>query len=93
MAAAIRGRGLRTVSALFAAAYGHLRRTTYTRDEELTRDQSVRDLRALKRLRLIEPVGHGRTQRYLGGTDVKRAAAAIRAVVCAEFPREPYPVG
>jgi Fic family protein len=81
----------RTVSALFAAASGHLRRAVYARDEDLTRDQSVRDLQLLKRLGLIDPVGHGRTQRYLGGPEVKQRAAEIRSVVYAQFLREPYP--
>lgn len=83
----------RTISALFAAASGQLRRPVYARDEDLTRDQSVRDLQHLKRLGLVEPVGHGRTQRYLGGREVRQRAAEIRAQVYAKFPREPYPNG
>jgi Fic family protein len=81
----------RTISALFAAASGHLRRAVYARDEELTRDQSVRDLQHLKRLGLIEPIGHGRTQRYLGGPEIKKRATEIRSTIYSEFLREPYP--
>jgi Fic family protein len=83
----------RAISALFAAAAGHLRRPVYARDEELTRDQSVRDLQHLKRLGLIEPVGHGRTQHYIGGQEIKKRTAEIRAQIYATFPREPYPSG
>jgi Fic family protein len=81
----------RTISALFAAARGQLRRTTYALDETLTRDQSVRDLQLLKRLRLIDPVGHGRTQRYVGAAIVNRIAADIGAASHVQFLREPYP--
>jgi Fic family protein len=81
----------RTISAMFAAARGQLRRATYAFDEDLTRDQSVRDLQLLKRLGLIEPVGHGRTQRYLGSERVRRIAVDVRNVTFAEFLRDPYP--
>lgn len=81
----------RTISALYAAAQRHLRRTVYARDEDLTRDQSVRDLQLLKRLDLIEPVGYGRTQRYIGGTEIRRLARAVHESVFEQFLREPYP--
>jgi Fic family protein len=81
----------RAISAMFAAARGQLRRTTYAADEDLTRDQAIRDLQVLKRLGLIEAVGHGRTQRYTGSDRVRRIAAQVRAKTFAEFLREPYP--
>ncbi len=81
----------RTVTALYAASQGHLRRKTYAEDEELTRDQSVRDLQLLKRLDLIEPVGHGRTLRYLGGKDIRAIATEVQRSVSSEFLKEPYP--
>lgn len=67
----------RVVSALYAAAVGQLRRTTYQRDEELTRDQAIRDIQALKRLGLVEPVGHGRTQRYIAAREARERARTI----------------
>ncbi|HEV2635460.1 MAG TPA: Fic family protein [Actinocrinis sp.] len=83
----------RTVSALFAAASGHLRRLVYAHDEDLTRDQSIRDVQQLKRLGLIEPVGYGRTQHYVAGAELGNRAGEIHAKVCTELLREPYPVG
>ena len=55
----------RVISALYAAATGQLRRTTYQHDESLTRDQAIRDIRALRRLGLVQPTGHGRSQQYV----------------------------
>ena len=80
----------RTVTALYAAAQGELRRTTYQSDEALTRDQAVRDLQTLGKLRLIEPVGHGRTSRYIAGESVRRFAVEIRESVNMAPLREPY---
>ncbi|MDX6328029.1 MAG: hypothetical protein QOI83_412 [Streptomycetaceae bacterium] len=80
----------RTVSALYAAAHGHLRRTTYQAEESLTRDQALSDLRTLRRLNLIEPVGHARTQRYLGGRPLRHAHGEVQAEVQADLYREPY---
>ncbi|MDH6134038.1 Fic family protein [Kitasatospora sp. MAA4] len=80
----------RTVSALYAAAQGHLRRTSYQAEESLTRDQALADLRTLRRLDLIEPVGHARTQRYVGGTSLRQARNEVQAEVHADFYREPY---
>jgi Fic family protein len=81
----------RTVSALYAAAQGHLRRTTYQAEESLTRDQALADLRTLRRLDLVEPVGHARTQRYVGGPALRGMRAEIHAEVHADLYREPYP--
>jgi Fic family protein len=67
----------RTVSALYAAAVGELRRATYAMDEDLTRDQSVRDLQRLRQHGLIKSVGHARTQRYVADGEVAEVDAAI----------------
>lgn len=80
----------RTVSALYAATEGHLRRTTYQAEEALTRDQALADLRTLRRLDLIEPVGHARTQRYIGGSALHKIRSAVHAEVHADLYREPY---
>ena len=80
----------RTVSALYAAAHGHLRRTGYQAEEALTRDQALADLRSLRRLELIEPVGHARTQRYVGGPALRRVRAEVDTAVHAALYREPY---
>jgi Fic family protein len=80
----------RTVSALYAAAYGHLRRTPYQEEEGLTRDQAVSDLRLLRQLGLIEAVGHARTQHYIAGAALMQSRAEIDADVHASFYREPY---
>lgn len=80
----------RTVAALFAAASGHLRRTAYQAEEGLTRDQALADLRALRRLGLIESVGHSRTQRYVGGAELRTAARDVHREVHADLYREPY---
>jgi Fic family protein len=82
----------RTISALYAAAHGHLRRTTYQAEETLTRDQALADLRTLRRLDLIEPLGHARTQRYIGGPALRQARNEVIAEVHADLYREPYPV-
>ncbi|MEY9966721.1 Fic family protein [Streptacidiphilus sp. MAP12-16] len=80
----------RTVSALYAAAHGHLRRTGYQGEESLTCDQALCDLRTLRRLGLIEPVGHARTRSYLGGPPLRQARSEVHAQVHAELYREPY---
>jgi Fic family protein len=77
----VAGAGLdeRVVSALYAAAVGQLRRTTYQHDESLTRDQAVRDIQALRRLGLVEALGHGKTQRYIAaGAARDRALKVVR---------------
>jgi hypothetical protein len=59
-------------------------------EETLTRDQALADLRALRRLDLIEPVGHARTQRYIGGSALHKIRAEVHAEVHADLYREPY---
>ncbi|MEU3792485.1 Fic family protein [Streptomyces fructofermentans] len=82
--------GDRTISALYAAAQGHLRRTTYQAEESLTRDQALADLRTLRRLDLITPVGHARTQRYIGGTATSEMRREVHTEVHTDLYREPY---
>ncbi|GGX81468.1 Fic family protein [Streptomyces fructofermentans] len=82
--------GDRTISALYAAAQGHLRRTTYQAEESLTRDQALADLRTLRRLDLITPVGHARTQRYIGGTALSEMRREVHTEVHTDLYREPY---
>ena len=89
--ASVHGLGDRTITALYAAATGQLRRAYYMDEESLTRDQSLADLRALRKLNLIEPVGHARTQRYIGGPALLAARREIQADVYKDFFREPYP--
>jgi hypothetical protein len=67
----------RVISALYAAAVGQLQRTTYQHDENLTRDQAVRDIQALRRLGLVEPLGHGRTQRYVAAGSARDRAQHV----------------
>ncbi|MDP9791945.1 Fic family protein [Catenuloplanes nepalensis] len=74
-----RGLPERTVSALYAAAVGEVRRTTYQQDEGLSRDQAIRDIQALTRAGLLRPRGNATTRVYvLDGiaTDIAEAAAA-----------------
>ncbi|MCZ0999601.1 Fic family protein [Streptomyces mirabilis] len=80
----------RTVSALYAATQGHLRRTTYQAEEALTRDQALADLRTLRRLDLVESVGHARTQRYTGSPVLRKIHTEVHAEVHADLYREPY---
>lgn len=67
----------RMVSGLYAAAVGELRRATYAKDENLTRDQSVRDLQRLRQRGLIRSVGHARTQRYVADGEIAEINEAI----------------
>jgi Fic family protein len=84
-----RGLPERVVSALYAAAVGEVRRTTYQGDEGLSRDQAIRDLQALTRAGLLVPRGNATTRVYvLAGAagDISEAAtAAVRG-----FGRDPY---
>jgi Fic family protein len=76
-------RGLpdRVVSALYAAAIGEVRRTTYQHDEDLSRDQAIRDIQALTRAGLLTPRGNATTRVYLlAGTATEIAQAASAAV-------------
>jgi Fic family protein len=69
----------RAVSALYAAAVGEVRRTTYQQDERLTRDQAIRDIQALTRAGLLAPRGNATTRVYVlngAATDIAQAAAA-----------------
>jgi Fic family protein len=76
-------RGLpdRVVSALYAAAVGEARRTTYQQDESLSRDQAIRDIQALTRAGLLAPRGNATTRVYLlAGVATEIAQAATTAV-------------
>jgi Fic family protein len=80
----------RIISALYAATQGELRRTAYQAEENLTRDQALADVRTLRRLDLVEPVGHARTQRYIAGRPLLEIRAAVHAEVHTDLYREPY---
>jgi Fic family protein len=85
------GLGGRTVAALFAATRPEgVRRATYARDEDLTRDQTIRDLQGLKAAGLIEEIGHGRTQRYLAAGPALEAGRSVRADRTRRPLRDPY---
>jgi Fic family protein len=74
-----RGLPERVVSALYAAALGEVRRTTYQQDEGLSRDQAIRDIQAMTRAGLLAPRGNATTRVYVldgAATDVAEAAAA-----------------
>jgi Fic family protein len=76
-----RGLAERTVSALYAAAVGELRRTTYQQDESLSRDQAIRDIQALTRTGLLAAQGHATGRVYiLAGIASEIAEAAAAAV-------------
>lgn len=81
----------RMISALFAAAGGHLRRATYQHDEGLSRDQAMRDLQLLGKLRLVQPAGGGRTRYYVAGVGIADAVRASRELVSDLALTEPYP--
>jgi len=79
--AAERGLPDRVVSALYAAAVGEVRRTTYQQDESLSRDQAIRDIQALTRAELLTPRGNATTRVYvLAGAATEIAEAATAAV-------------
>lgn len=76
-----RGLPERVVSALYAAAVGELRRTTYQSDEDLTRDQAIRDVQALVRNGLVKPRGNAATRVYvIDGVAREAHLAAMDAV-------------
>ncbi|MEU4161085.1 Fic family protein [Actinoplanes sp. NPDC026670] len=76
-----RGLPERAVSALYAAAIGELRRTTYQHDENLSRDQAIRDIQAMGRAELLAAHGHATSRIYvLAGTAAEIAEAASAAV-------------
>jgi Fic family protein len=69
----------RVVSALYAAAVGEVRRTTYQQDEGLSRDQAIRDIQALTRAGLLTPRGNATTRVYVlagAAAEIDEAAAA-----------------
>ncbi|RJO74803.1 Fic family protein [Nocardia panacis] len=78
----------RTAIALFAAAEGNLRRATYALDEDLTRDQALRDLNLLQRLQLIQTAGTGVRRHYLATGRWRDTVQQLQAQ--AEVLREPY---
>lgn len=77
----------RTAMALFSAAEGSLRRSTYAADEQLTRDQALRDLNLLTRLKFIRPLGTGRHRHYVAAGQWHDIAQQTRS---RESLREPY---
>lgn len=79
----------RVVSALDAAATDQLRREVYQRDEGLSRDQAIRDIRRLEQAGLIEAVGYGPTLYYVAIGDAKQIADEVTESVTAPA-REPY---
>lgn len=71
----------RVVSALYDAAVGEVRRTTYQQDEGLSRDQAIRDIQALTRAGMLTPRGNAATRVYLlAGAAAEIAKAATAAV-------------
>jgi Fic family protein len=78
----------RTAIALFAAAEGTLRRSTYAADEQLTRDQALRDLNLLQRLQLIQPSGAGVRRHYLATGRWRDAVRELQQDT--ELLHEPY---
>ncbi|MEV6967339.1 Fic family protein [Hamadaea sp. NPDC051192] len=79
----------RVVSALYAAAVGELRRTTYQQDEDLSRDQAIRDIQALSRIGLLRSRGNATTRVYLVDGPAAEAVEAATAAVRAPG-RDPY---
>lgn len=87
--AAERGLPDRVVSALYAAAVGEARRTTYQQDESLSRDQAIRDIQALTRAGLLTPRGNATTRVYLLAGAAGEIAQATTAAVRGPG-RDPY---
>lgn len=81
--------GERVVPALYAATIDQLRREVYQREEGLSRDQAIRDIRMLQHAGLLEQVGYGAAQYYVAAGEAKEAAAAIAESLTAPA-REPY---
>lgn len=87
--AAERGLPDRVVSALYGAALGELRRATYQGDENLSRDQAIRDVQALVKHGLVRPRGNAVTRVYL--IDGPAKDAHLGAMDSVRKPmREPY---
>ncbi len=91
LAGLVRGGGFpeRSVAALYAAATEQLRREVYATEEGLSRDQSVRDVRALERAGLLTPVGYGATLTYVAAGAAREFADEVAARLTAPA-REPY---
>jgi Fic family protein len=87
--AAERGLPERVVSGLYAAAVGELRRTTYQSDEDLTRDQAIRDVQALVRNGLVKPRGNAATRVYVIDGVAREAHLAAMDAVRGPM-RDPY---
>ncbi|GAB1822044.1 Fic family protein [Herbidospora sp. RD11066] len=85
-----RGLHERTITALYSATTGGLRRGTYEKDEGLTRDQALRDLNLLVRLGLLEPVGQGNLRSYTAAAELKALSEEISHAVTGSPLREPY---
>jgi Fic family protein len=79
----------RTVAAIYAAASGQLRRESYQEEENISRDQAIRDIRRLEQAGLVAPVGYGQTLTYVAAGELKEAADAEAAALTAP-PVEPY---
>ncbi|MET7399695.1 Fic family protein [Dactylosporangium sp. NPDC005572] len=75
------GLGDRTVSALYAAASGQLRRETYQEDEGISRDQAIRDIRRLEQQGLVAATGYGQTLAYVAAGALREAADAEAATL------------
>ncbi len=84
-----RGLPPRVVSALYSAAIGELRRTTYQQDEDLSRDQAIRDIQALSRNGLVKPKGNAAARVYLIAGEAEDLATAAKNAVRAPM-IEPY---
>ncbi len=69
----------RVVSALqLAATGGRVRRPVYQRDEALTDDQAVRDLRALAKAGMLEQRGQTRGRHYVASAALRDLSAPAR---------------
>jgi len=80
----------RVVAALYAATTDQLRREVYGTEEGLSRDQSIRDIRALERAGLVMSVGYGATLAYIGDGAARDIGERVAAELTAPA-REPYP--
>ncbi|HTF12877.1 MAG TPA: Fic family protein, partial [Asanoa sp.] len=80
----------RVVAALYAATTDQLRREVYGTEEGLSRDQSIRDIRALERAGLVMSVGYGATLAYIADGAARDIGERVAAELTAPA-REPYP--
>lgn len=79
----------RIASALYAAAYGELRREEYQADMSLTRDQAIRDIRKIEQAGLVKAVGYGATLYYVAAGEARDRTAKIASSLTAPAV-EPY---